>query len=281
MLSRTLRSYSTASPAITSTLLLSRNPVITAEVPKFEAQYYKYQNELWKRLMWTFPSWFYYRKGTISEQAYRELNPGPVFNNPNIEFPRGRPEIVHQRDRRFKQVLRLPKTYKEVEANSSAEAADADADAAAVAKEDNMSRKIVPNSRITKADETKDLTSLERNLSRTLYLVIHSPSTNAWAMPNFQEESGESVQPLHKLAEEGLYKIGGEQINYFNVSNTPCHVYKHQDGKREYFIKSHIISGKFEPQTENLKFLWLAKEELKSHLNEDYYNSIEHLLSDI
>jgi large subunit ribosomal protein L46 len=270
-----VRAYTTQTNAlVSSTLLLSRNPVITADLPKFESQYYKYQNELWKRLMWTFPKWFYFRDGTLSEQRFRQLNRDPVANNPDIEYPRGRPEIRLQRDRRFKQEVKLPKTYKEgAELENDAEQAKAEA------SQDNLARKIIPNSRTTKADESNDLTSLERSLSRTLYLVISKGES--WILPNFAEE-GETLKPLHTLAEEGLYKIGGEGINYFNVSNTPCHLFKNSsENKKEYFIKSHILSGEFKPQDSSMKFLWLSKQELKEHLDKTYYQDIEHLLSDI
>ncbi|CUM68307.1 uncharacterized protein PRCAT00006029001 [Priceomyces carsonii] len=266
-----VRKYSSQSvnPLISSTLLLSRNPIVTADLPEFENQYYKYQNELWKRLMWTFPKWFYYREGTLSEQRYRELNKNPVFNNPNVEFPKGRPEIRHQRDRRFKQEINLPKTYSEAKEEETDE----------FKVNDSLSRKIVPNSRLTKADENKDLTSLERKLTRTLYLVVGD--SKRWTLPNFKEETANDLKPLHKLAEEGLYKIGGENINYFNVSNTPCHLYKGNDGKREYFIKSHILSGRFSPSNSALKYMWLTKEEMAKNLEKDYYNDIKHLLSDV
>lgn len=266
-----LRGYSTSAGSnavVSSTLLLSRTPVITADLPKFESQYHRYQNELWKRLMWTFPKWFYFRGGTLSEQRFRQLNKNPVANNPDIEFPRGRPEIRHQRDRRFKQELRLPKTYKEadeIEVGSEVET-----------KHDNLARKIVPNSRTTKADETNDLSSLERRLSRTLYLVIQDGGE--WVLPNFAQ--GADVKPLHTLAEEGLYKLGGTGINYFNVSNTPCHLHVSGSNKA-YFIKSHILSGLFEPQPSGLKHLWLSKDELKERLPKEYYIEIEHLLSDV
>lgn len=220
--------------------------------------------------MWTFPKWFYYREGTLSEQSYRELNKNPTFNNPNIEFPRGRPELRHQRDRRFKQEIKLPKTYKE-----GAEAEEEDLD---VTGADDLSRKIVPNSRITQADNNGDLTSLERKLSRTLYLIINKK--DKWILPNFNEENSETLTPLHKLAEEGLFSLGGDKINYFNVSNKPCHLYNESD-KKEYFIKSHILSGQFEPQDSSLKYMWLTKDELNSYLNKDYYKDIKHLLSDV
>ncbi|KAL7662622.1 Large ribosomal subunit protein mL46 [[Candida] zeylanoides] len=273
---RGLRAYSSAAPAVASTLVLSRNPVITAAPPRFEAQYYRYQNELWKRLMWTFPSWFYYRKGTISEQAFRELNPGPVYNNPNIEFPRGRPEVVHQRDRRFKQEIRLPKTYKAAEAAETAGAEGAAAAEAAAAASDDMSRQVVPNARTTAADAANDRTSLERKLDRTLYLAVR-PQGGQWQLPTFGETS--EVKALHTMAEEGLHALGGDQINYFNVSRTPCHVYR--DGeRRQYLIKSHILSGKFVPQ-HGEEFEWLTKEELGEALEGGFYHDVKHLLSNI
>ncbi|KAG7191840.1 54S ribosomal protein L17 mitochondrial [Scheffersomyces spartinae] len=265
-----LRAYSTdLKPVVSSTLLISRTPIISEELTAFESQYYKYNNELWKRLMWTFPKWYYYKDGTISEQMFKELNPAPVFNNPNVDFPNGRPEIRQGRDRRFKQELKLPKTYStEVER----------ADETAAESSDNLSRKIVPNSRITKADETKDLTSLERKLARTLYLVI-SLDGNKWSLPNFEMSREEKV-PLHKLAETGFQSIGGETVNYYNVSNTPCHLH-HSENKKEYFIKSHILAGKFAPVDNSTKFMWLAKEELQEYLEGAYYEDVKHLFNDV
>lgn len=273
---RGIRAYSVSSrlstslslPGISSTLLLARNPIITRDLPEFELQYYRYQNELWKRLMWTFPKWFYYREGTLGDQKFKELNKPPVYNNPNLEFTDGRPDIKHQRDRRFKQELRLPKTYKQAEDGS--EIIDEDSG-------DNLSRKIVPNSRITQADKANDLTSLERKLSRSLYLVINE-NNSSWKLPKFDMAPEESV-PLHKLAEDGIYNLGGELLNYYNISAKPCHVLSN-DSHLEFFIKSHIVSGIFKPET-SIKYMWLTKDELANYLDNDYYNAIQHLLNDI
>lgn len=259
------RSYSApTAPAIRSTLLLLRTPVITADLPEFQKQYYRYQNELWKRLMWTFPKWFYYREGTLSEQKFRELNKNPVYNNPNLEFVGGRPELRQQRDRRFKQELSLPKTYQE----NAKEEEDT--------QSESLARKIVPNSRITKADEAKDLTSLERALSRTLYLVVSQDKGKSWKLPSFPNNGS----ALHTTAEEGLYSIGGDQLNYFNVSRKPCHVHNGAEGK-EFFIKLHILSGQFSGQQPDLKFLWLTKEEVGEYLDKEYFAEISHLMSEV
>lgn len=264
MFRTSIRAYSSNNSVISSTVLLVRNPVITRDLPAFEDQYYKYQNELWKRLMWTFPRWFYYRPGTLGDQRFKELNKRPVYNNPNLEFTDGRPDLKHQRDRRFKQEIKLPKTYKQAEDGS--EIVDEDT-------VDAMSRKIIPNSRITKADESKDLTSLERKLSRSLYLVI-SKDGKKWELPNFSLT--EDLIPLHKVAEDGIFNLGGEELNYYNVSSKPCHVIT-KGNENNFFIKSHIVSGQF--KSSDVKFMWLAKEELSEYL--DQFNEIQHLLNDI
>lgn len=256
------RSYATPAQGILSTLLLLRTPVVTADLPEFQKHFYAYQKELWKRLMWTFPKWYYYREGTLAEQRFRELNKDPVFNNPNLEFVGGRPEIRQQRDRRFKQELRLPKTY------------DESADDAL--QKDSMARKIVPNSRITDADKSNDLQSLERRLARTLYLVVSQDSGKTWRLPTF----GNSGQPLHQAAEEGLYALGGDEINYFNVSATPMHVHSTPEGK-EFFIKLHILSGRFTAVDKDTKFMWLTKEETGEYLDKAYYDEIRHLMSEV
>ena len=39
--------------------------------------------------MWTFPKWFYFRPGTLSEQNSKELNENPVSYDPKVIYPRG------------------------------------------------------------------------------------------------------------------------------------------------------------------------------------------------
>lgn len=254
-----LRCYSTeASPAIRSTLLLQRKPIITADQPAFQKLFYRYQKELWKRLMWTFPKWFWFRPGTVSELRFRELNKRPFYNNPNVEFVGGRPDVQHNRDRRHKQVVKLPQTYDDK-----------------LKEVDELSRRIVPNSRTTQADKNNDLMSLERKLARTLYLLV-SQDGKKWNFPSFAING----LPLHQAAEEGLYLIAGKQLNYFNVSKKPCHVHNSPNEKL-FFIKLYLLLGQFDVKDSGLKHLWLTKEEVGQHLDKDYYQEVEHLLNEI
>lgn len=233
--------------------------MVSADLPKFQAQYYKYQKELLKRLMWTFPKWFYFKSGTLAEQSFRELNESPVHDNPNLEFIGGRPQIRQQRDRRFKQELRVPKPY----SVSVTDGDNADGE-----------KPVVGNSRVTEADNKNDTTSLERKLSRTLYLVVSQDNGKSWSFPTFACENA----PLHQVAEEGLYHIGGKNINYFNVSPTPCYVHSSGNSK-DFFIKLRILAGDFKATEKNLVHKWLTSEELGEHLSKGYFEEIKHLMS--
>ena len=230
---RAVKTYSTAASSaatpstISLTLVLSRLPVITQDVPKFDQQFYKYQSELWRRLMWTFPKWFYFRPGTLSEQKYKELNTNPVSYEKGVLYPQGKPDLKHNRDRRFRQYINLPKTYEE-----KTELTEEDE----VNKENDIARKIVPNSRITDADKKNDLTSLERRLSRTLYLTVKEKSGN-WKLPNF--EQNETLVPLHELAEDGLYSIGGKRSTTLMFQRS--HVMFSMNHQRNNILSSHTF----------------------------------------
>lgn len=250
---KSTRAYAT----LLSTVLLLRTPLVTADLPAFQKLYYAYQKELWRRLMWTFPKWFYYRAGTLTEQRFRELNANPTYNNPQLQYADGRPDVRHQRDRRFKQVVKLPKAY------------DAEGDD----KVDAALRKVVPNPRTTKADETNDLASLERKLARTLYLVISEDNGALWKFPTFPSHD----KPLHLSAKEGIELLAGTSFHYFGVSNTPCHVRVSGDS-RAFFMKLHILCGDFRMRA-GVKHMWLAREEVGEYVG--YYDEIEHLMSEV
>ncbi|CDK26861.1 unnamed protein product [Kuraishia capsulata CBS 1993] len=256
---------------ISSALLLSRIPLVTPDLHPFEAAYYNYQNELKRRLMWTFPKYYYFRKGTVAEREFVQAQKYPLFKRPGVWFPRGVPDLKHGRDRRFKEEVTLPKQQ---------ERADED---------DELSKPVVFNSRVTAADEAGDLTSLERRLSRTLYLLIKTKG--AWKFPSFPLVE---PKPLHEAAEQGLREIGSVNMNTWTVSNTPTAVLKYSNGKlldaetqekeveREYFIKSHIIGGDFQISSSDVEeFRWLTKEEVEQTVEPQYYGQLGHLLSTV
>lgn len=288
------RSFATASTTpIKSSLILSRTPIVTKDISEFEKLFYNYQEELERRLMWTFPKWFYFKKGTVAEREFTQAQKYPIPPARGVWFPNGVPDIKHGRDRRFKQEVILPKKHVELEESNSA-SNSSDATAAELNDLDNVGRPIKQNPRITKFDELNDQTSLERKLPRTLYLLVKE-STGNWKFPSFNVESSNEDNGLHKIAEDGLRLIGGDKINTWTVSNSPAAVIKYdstgkivdnnndQNLTREFLIKSHIIAGKFDLQNSNKSitdYKWLVKEEIKELVDKSYYSKIEHLLND-
>lgn len=248
---------------IAAGLLLSRAPIVTPEINQLESQYYEYQSELRRRLMWTFPYYFYYKKGTVAERRFISAQRGPVSRQPGVWYPKGVPDIKHNRERSKKQEIVLPRE------NSEGSQSD-----------DDLSRPIVPNSRRTQADEKGDLSSLERQLARTLYLLVED-TRGEWRFPSFELENDDL--PLHVNADQGLKGLGGNELLTWSVSNTPAGVLQNPRGTHEFLMKYHILAGKFELQDKKnfRKFAWLTKDEIRQYVNEKYFAETGFLLADI
>ncbi|CEP64375.1 mitochondrial 54S ribosomal protein mL46 LALA0_S11e02652g [Lachancea lanzarotensis] len=248
-------------------LILSRIPIITQDLNKLEKQYYEYQSELEKRLMWTFPQYYYFKRGTLAEKRFLAVQKGPVSKQPGVWFPQGVPDIKHNRERRTKQVVNLPQHFDSAAGDQTSDA-------------DSVSRPIVPNSRSTEADQTNDVQSLERKLSETLYLLVKS-TEGKWRFPSFPVAiETESKKPLHATAEAGLRELGGANVNTWTVSNTPAGVWGAADSA-EFMIKSHIVSGRFDlkQKSQYNDFAWLTKEEIQQRVDDAYYRGLSCLLA--
>ena len=237
-------------------LILSRIPIVTPELSNFEKAYYHYQDELERRLMWTFPQYFYFKKGTLSERKFTAAQKGPVTRQPGVWYPRGVPDIKFNRERRFKQEIVIPRENSE--------------------DGDSLSDPLVPTPRVTEADAKNDTRALTRKLDRTLYLLVQQNSE--WKFPSF---SLEAKEPLHDAAERGLRQIGGVNMKTWTVSNTPAAVIKGSDANKEFFIKSHIIHGTFNLQNTQgvTDYAWLTKNEVSEKVDKKYYEELEALLA--
>lgn len=247
---------------VLSGLILSRTPVITPTLSPFEEAYYRYQDELERRLMWTFPQHYYFKKGSLSERKFVKAQRGPVVKQPGVFYPRGEPDVKFNRERRFKQEVVVPREGEGEDGN---------------VEESSFTKPIEPNPRQTEADEKNDVRSLIRKLDRTLYLVTKDTKTGAWRFPTFSLNQNEY---LHDAAERGIRELGGVNINTWTVSNTPCAVFK-EPSHKEFFIKSHILDGQFVPQDKSTDFAWLAKEELESYVDKSYFQSLDPVLGNL
>ncbi|CAI4049437.1 mitochondrial 54S ribosomal protein mL46 SKDI_14G0790 [Saccharomyces kudriavzevii IFO 1802] len=252
-------------------VLLSRIPVIKSEVNDLEKHYYEYQSRLEKRLMWTFPAYFYFKKGTIAEHKFSSQQDGPISKKSGIWFPKGVPDIKHGRERSTSQEIRLPNNNTATSITNKKEQ-----------NKDDVNRPVIPNDRITEADRSNDTKSLERQLSRTLYLLVKDRN-GVWKFPNF--DLSDDSKPLHINAENGLRLLGGDQIHTWSVSATPIGVLKDEkNGAAEFILKSHILAGKFDlmPQKNDAfnDYAWLTKDEIDEYVPKEYFSQTGFLLAD-
>ncbi|KAK9473909.1 mitochondrial 54S ribosomal protein mL46 [Dipodascopsis tothii] len=251
--------------------ILSRPPIVTPELGAFEKAYYEYQAETEKRLMWTFPHWFYFPRGTLASRQFAEAQPKVTAESLKQQFPHETPDVLLGRDRRAKQEVVIPERDAEMESEESA----------------ILYRKIVPNSRETEADRKGDLTSLERRLDRTLYLLVKKDrADNAWKFPA-TDVNYTAKESILAATERCLEQYGGENMDTWVVSRVPAAVYKYKyrggdfTDAKVFYMKSHIFAGQFVPQqgTDVVEHAWLTKEEIKERVHPEYWASLQCLLS--
>lgn len=247
---------------ISGGMILSRIPIVTSEPTPFAKMYYEYMDGLKRRMMWTFPSFLYFKRGTLAERKYRELNKIPTQARDGVVYPEGIPDVVNARERSVSQKIVVP-TKDSKEGSRGAKAEDAEEDV------------IKPNPRITEADKQNNVKSLERKLDRTLYLVAQTK--NGWRFPSVVVNEAETID---EAAKRGIHQLGGPDMNIWNVSHTPAGFFK--DGeKREFYVKSHIVQGQFKPSQDVKDFAWLTKEEISSKVDSKYYQQLEALLNTV
>ncbi|EJS42068.1 mrpl17p [Saccharomyces arboricola H-6] len=252
-------------------ILLSRIPIIKSELNDLEKHYYEYQSQLEKRLMWTFPAYFYFKKGTVAEHKFLSQQNGPISKKNGVWFPKGIPDIKHGRERSTKQEIKLPNDGEAISTMNKKEQ-----------NKDDVNRPVIPNHRETEADRSNDTKSLERELSRTLYLLVKD-SSGVWKFPNF--DLSDDSRPLHINAENELRLLGGDQMHTWSVSATPIGVLKDDENSTaEFIVKSHILAGKFDlnaQKSDTFKdYAWLTKNEINECVPKEYFNQTGFLLAD-
>lgn len=154
-------------------LLLRRDPVILPEPTPFEAAYAAHCDDLRLEVAKPFATDFYFKKGTSDEQLFRSAQ----------------------------DLLGKSRGAKGEETGAPSES-DLEADDASVSGRSATENPYAPYSgplapRTTEADASGDVTSLNRALDRTLFLVVKKRGENGkWTLP---ESSIESTELLHEV----------------------------------------------------------------------------------
>ncbi|KAK5791664.1 hypothetical protein VI817_006973 [Penicillium citrinum] len=281
----------TATPPFPYTIkagvVLSRPPQITRDLEPFEKAYHFYQKRLNERLALPFTKYFYFKRGTPADEDWKKKvqerrTPARDIGKYN----------AYASDSWNDELLL---GSKEAEPEHQVEMLVQDAESTANATSQDTSKKEEiprPHSRVTEADKKGDQKSLNRLLSRTLYLLVQSKE-GYWKFPSTPVEMDET---LRQAAERTLSQTAGVNMNTWMVGFHPAghHVYTnrkpHVDkatgaenhGEKTFFLKSRIMAGQADLSAKkDLKdFKWLSKEEIQSHVLPQYYSYIKNMLAD-
>ncbi|KAI9193740.1 uncharacterized protein BJ171DRAFT_524380 [Polychytrium aggregatum] len=242
-------SFSTSSVAAGSLrvgLLVKRNPVVLRELSEFESSYYTYRDARERGESRLFNSEFYFKKGTVAEARFQE---GSAV----------------------------------AESESQKRLASGVAGLAPLEIEDPDLKNLKKADRVTDVDHTGNLQSLNRQLHRTLYLVVKDPSVSedkkGWKLPDGSVKDDES---LKQAAERHAEETCGGDIELWVVGNAPVGHHIQANSDKIFFMKGHIISGNVEINKRIASnHAWLTKQELKDYLAPDYFASVSRMMSEL
>ncbi len=178
-------------------ILLTRPPLLTRELTPFEKAFFLYQRRLNERLALPFTRYFYFKKGTPADvewkrkvrerrTAARDIGVYNAYARDgwNDEVLVGAPEseVEHQ----VEALIR--------DAESAGPGADeGDEGGIGERRREAIPR---PNSRVMEADRTGDVSSLNRRLDRTLYLLARQGDNKRWRFPESPLMRMESLQQV-------------------------------------------------------------------------------------
>ncbi|RMZ91554.1 hypothetical protein DV736_g1197, partial [Chaetothyriales sp. CBS 134916] len=235
-------------------IVLSRAPLLTPDTHPFETAYHLYQRRLNERLVLPFTQYLYYKRGTPSFEEWRQRRTarGGVAGRDIGHYN------AYSKDSWHDEVLVGD------ESGSNQRILEQLVD------EEGRGAEFTPRggdvktsglTRVTAADERNDTRSLERKLSRTLYLLVKAESgkgeKGGWAFP-----SGPLLLPPQQ-AKEGLREAAKPKT------------------EKTFFMKARIFAGQANVQQDAQAyqdFKWLTKEEIKTVVDSAYWSRIQDML---
>ncbi|KAF3294211.1 54S ribosomal protein L17 mitochondrial, variant 2 [Orbilia oligospora] len=271
---------------LAASTVISRAPLLTRELTPFETEFFFYQRRLDKRLVKPFVRNFYFKPGTLAYDEWRRKRLGMKVYNP-------------YGDEHWKDELRYgdsPQEDENMDYDSLVKYTVSGEDISASDTEEEIAAKKLmtkPLPRETEADLNNDTRSLNRKLSRTLYLLVKrgDRENNTWKFP---QANIEGRQNLKQTAEGSLTKACGRDMNYWMVGNVPIGYYDYQlpdgkakgengelTGKKVFFMKARIFAGrpKLMGNKANIAdYQWLTKEEIEGVVEKDYWKAIRRML---
>ncbi|CAG8517837.1 609_t:CDS:2 [Funneliformis caledonium] len=249
---------------IVSGIVLTRSPQILRDLHPFEKEYYMYQQKLEQVLSPPFPVDFYFKKGSIAETKWKARD-----------------------EQNKKNALAIFSSFKDNKTNSE----DNKEKESIFKGYDVEEEEIKIASRITQADLSNDLKSLDRALQRTLYLIVKKPrAEHDWQFPQGGVNQKETlVQAAYRELEEECGKkmdvwfVGRRPIGYYKYTYPKGFVKEDIEtrGAMVFFMKAHIFAGQVQVDNEEIvDFAWVTKQEMENFVSKQYYAAVKDMLSE-
>lgn len=180
-------------------VVVSRPPLITPDPHPFETAYFLYQRRLNERLVLPFTQYFYYRRGTPAFDHWRSRRSqrgGAATRDIGAYNPYTKEgwndEVI------LGETAGEPSKIVEKLIEEEGRAEEYSGESGDV--------KLAGLRRTTEADKTNDQKSLERNLSRTLYLLVKTkaqskdqPESSLWKFPSGALEAKEGLKEVSTM----------------------------------------------------------------------------------
>jgi large subunit ribosomal protein L46 len=224
------RSYASAVPAATETtstsasttpvvkpaytinagVVLSRPPQITRDLEPFEKSYYFYQKRLNERLALPFTKYFYFKRGTPADEDWKKK----ILERRTAARDIGKYNAYDSEA--WNDELLLGAQESEPEHQVEMLVQDAESTANATSQDTSKKEEIPrPFPRVTEADKKNDQKSLDRLLSRTLYLLVQSKEGH-WKFPSSPVEAGETLRLVRHCVPTQMLPINNTNLFLLN-----------------------------------------------------------------
>jgi large subunit ribosomal protein L46 len=272
---------------VRSGVILTRPPLLTRKLHPFENAFFFYQKRLEERLNSPFVTSIYFKPDTprlldwnlkVKERQGSVAKELGAYSGKNS---RAWDDELRVGDRLSEPETMLGSLLKDAEARIS--------DDAEVIAADEVVPVQRPAERLTEADKKGDVRRLDRELERTLYLVVKGK--DGWTFPADVIPRDEN---LHEAAKRVLDQSAGVNMNTWMVGRVPvAHVVVKPahgaDGKLEkkgsktFFLKGRIMAGQADLKGNPFgytDFKWLTREELQKELPFEYFRGVRNMMTD-
>jgi len=180
---------------LAASICLSRPPMLTRDLSAFEKAYYFYQRRLDKRLALPFTRWQYYKEKTLLHDEYKRKQKELAKYNSygpdgwKDELMLGEKPMADE-EMEFEDYVRNTITGEELDTGGVV-----GEEAGEVASKKTLDK---PLSRISQADIDHDVKSLNRAMSRTLYLLVKRAGRehDVWKFPQADVEGRENLRQV-------------------------------------------------------------------------------------